>query len=333
LASLSRHTRIGAIECVVDLARGPGGHGDGERVRGCDLPAVPVRTVDLEDRGPDRRVQAAGLEPVQDEVRTRLKEQVDDVGLNDRPVRTSARRGQSCVAPSGGLPHYGPVDLRNAGTIQVCDRGIGEHPAVEEEPVRQVRKPHAVLCVGLEFVMDAAFAQTADVPRIPVLQGVLRVPAVESPSAFRGIAMRRIPVLVRPVPVQGIPMGQDLRDEVVDVQHPAQGVIPGRVCGIRGHGVGRTDHGIESGRGTATAARAVVDHVAGVVPQAVILVLLAAEHLGRPGVVRTVVDVVHPPVQPIDIEVGKEAVRRVASHGIVKVCCELVLEVIGVRVL
>ncbi|MBA7676453.1 hypothetical protein ES703_84694 [subsurface metagenome] len=60
---------------------------------------------------------------------------------------------------------------------------------------------------------------------------------------------------------------------------------------------------------TTVEAAAVIDDIVGVMLNRVVFVFIAAEHLCRPGMVRPVVDVVHSPVQPVNVDVGIMSIR------------------------
>jgi len=168
---------------------------------------------------------------------------------------------------------------------------------VEEVTVDLISEAKAILRILRELAVDIRRA-LPDV--VSTFEHVLGIPGVEAPSAAGAVAVRGIPVLVWPVMVARIPVRQQVGDEVVYVELSAQGIVRRQVVWIGGHRVCRRQHGIVVGRGAA--ANAAADDTAAAMFDCVVLVLVAAEHLGRPGVVGTLVDIVQAPVEAVDVD-------------------------------
>ena len=69
-----------------------------------------------------------------------------------------------------------------------------------------------------------------------------------------------------------------------------------------------------------------VDDAISVVLDGIIGIFIASFPLRNPGVVRAFVQIVHAPIEAIEIQMDIVPVRRLAAHGIVQVCDVLILD-------
>ncbi|MBA7676454.1 hypothetical protein ES703_84695 [subsurface metagenome] len=101
---------------------------------------------------------------------------------------------------------------------------MGQHAIVEEVSMCVVGKSHAVLGISIELIVNAIRA-VADVFSF---KRVLSIPGMEAPQAV-GVVMGCVPVFVGPIRGPAEPIGEQIRDEVVDVQLLAQRIVFGEV--------------------------------------------------------------------------------------------------------
>ncbi|MBA7640844.1 hypothetical protein ES703_48515 [subsurface metagenome] len=221
-----------------------------------------------------------------------------------QPVLTGVRGGFSVVAPTCGLTNDCAVNLGHSPLVHICSIRVRQHSAIEEVTVYMVCKAQAILSVTLELVMNIVWA-FCDL--VVSLNSMLSIPGMESPPAGRMIAMGSVPVLLGPIVVSAEPVGKQVRDEIVNVQLLTKCLVFGEIGRIGLHGARSADHSVVIRTGAA--AGTVVDNTAGIVLDGVVLFFVSTERLCRPGMVRPFMDVVHSPVQLVNIDVGIGAMR------------------------
>ena len=164
------------------------------------------------------------------------------------------------------------------------------------------------------FGRAAAVVFSGDVG-IGVLHAVFRVPAVIKPFSVWPIPpVGRIPVLMRPVGVADVVVGDHVSDEVIDVQDR----FDRRVVRLVAHvGAAEIKHGIVGGGGAG-------NHGAGAVFHRIVFAIVATEVLGGKIVVRALVQFRHAPEDAVDVEQAVLAFGGQAAHQVLQVRWKLV---------
>ena len=156
---------------------------------------------------------------------------------------------------------------------------------------------------------------------IDALEHVLGVPTVESPlGAGQGAIARGIPIVVCPIGVADVEIDDHVVDEVRHVEHFGHGVVGGARREVRAR-PGEQHVVVMS-------AKTVFDIVV-VVLENVVVFFVAAQVLRGERLIGLFVNVVHAPVDAVDVQMVVTGMRREPAHRVLYVGHELVLNELG----
>ena len=308
-------SRIGAVGRVIDRPHRVG-VGQHQRETGLDESAVLVHLGRVE-----RRVES-DIAPLLEDVIGTLGE-VCVYGPVDlvQPVVAGAGRVhvlEAAITPASRFADDGPVDdvgqIGEAGLVGLdAQRSVVEHVLVnavgkflpELFDIQQGQ-------VDLAGTGGPVVAVVIDAIRAEVFQAGFGVPAMEVPLRPVEATPRGIPVVLRPIPIAGELVGDQVVDEVGNIEHALDGLVVQRLL---------AHHREEAVPGVQVSVLQL--------PRAdgIILLLVPAVVAGGKGGVGPLDRIVNAPVDPVEIHMKPGAMMREAAHGDLAVGDPLVVEI------
>ena len=305
----SPRLRVRAVECVVDRACR---RVDGQFASQVDDPPVQVRTVDIERRRDDVRVetdilvllQHAGTQTRGHTRSGRKKRAAEPTDSRDPLAVAHICPGEVvvAVAPTRRLAHDRVMDFR-FNLVEPGEIGFeSQRTVVEQESVKAVGKIGYKLRRVAQFLVETPRGPTerVDIIAVDIPQTEFRVPTVESPFSVALTIVGRPPVVMRPIPVVRVMIDNEVVAEGGDIkQLPDRRIIGGRIVG----------QGMQQvpGRG--------IPFVEATLGVDVVIFLLASEVTGGERIVGPFHGVVQSPVQTVDVKVDEVTVSGKAPGG------------------